>query len=397
MRCAVIGGGASGLMAACMLARAGADVTVLERQPRVGKKLLATGNGRCNFTNICASKENYHGAQTVAAGILAAFPPARVIAEFAKLGVPARIDSEGRAYPASNMAASVLDNLRLALLEAGGAEKTDFDAVKIERGFRVLSKDGDAFSCDRVLVATGGPAAPGLGGTAAGHDLLKALGHPVTNLLPAIAPIRTEMRPIKGLKGQRARCRVTLLDGKRSVRTEAGEIQFTETGVSGICCMQLARAAQECGDARLAIDFSPDAGDGPVAARAKALPDRKLEDFLNGPLPRRVGWAVCRAAGLSDPSRPASSLSAPEIAALDGALRAFPLRITGVAGFEGAQVTAGGVGMDGFDPVTLESKLVPGLFAAGEVCDVDGDCGGYNLQWAWASALAAARGMLGAR
>ncbi len=394
MRCAVIGGGASGLMAACVLARAGADVTVLERQSRVGKKLLATGNGRCNFTNIHASKDEYHGAQGVAAGILAAFPPARVIAEFERLGIPARIDAEGRAYPASNLAASVLDNLRLALSEAGGAEKTDFDVVKIERGFRIFSKDGAVFFCDRLLLATGGPAAPKLGGTRAGHGLLQALGHRVTPLFPAIAPIHTDVKPIKGLKGQRARCTVTLFDGKSAVRTEAGEILFTETGVSGICVMQLSRAARGLSDARLSIDFAPGAQSELISARVEALPLRKIEDFLNGLLPRRIGWAVLRAAGLDDFSRVASSLSPSEMASLFRALRAFPLRVMGGAGFEDAQVTAGGVEMDQFDPATLQSRRIPGLFVAGEVCDVDGDCGGFNLQWAWASACAAAEGML---
>jgi predicted Rossmann fold flavoprotein len=394
MRVAVIGGGAAGLMAACVLARAGAGVTVLERQPRVGKKLLATGNGRCNLTNICASKENYHGAQGVAAGILAAFPPARVLAEFEKLGVPARIDSEGRAYPSSNMAASVLDNLRLALSEAGGIERTDFDAARIEGSFRVFAKDGVAFLCDRLLIATGGPAAPSLGGTDAGHALLAGLGHRVTKLTPAIAPIRTELQPLKGLKGQRAKCRVTLLDGERAVRAETGEILFTETGVSGICVLQLSRAAQEISDARLCVDFAPEAEDGILERRAWALPNRVLEDFLNGLLPRRIGWAVVRAAGIGDPARPASSLTRAELGALERALRAFSLRVAGVMGFEAAQVTAGGADMGEFDPVTLESRRVPGLFVAGEVCDVDGDCGGYNLQWAWSSALAAAGGIL---
>lgn len=394
MRVAVIGGGASGLMAACALARAGVDVTVLERQPRVGKKLLATGNGRCNFTNIYASKENYHGARDVAANILAAFPPARVLAEFEKLGVPARIDSEGRAYPASNMAASVLDSLRLALSEAGGAERTDFEVVKIERGFRVLAKDGAALACDRVLVATGGPAAPSLGGTRGGHALLTGLGHRVTKLMPAITPIRTELPPLKGLKGQRARCRVTLLDGERPVQAEFGEILFTETGVSGICVMQLSRRSQGLSDARLSVDFTPEAEDGFLERRAEALPNRGLEDFLNGLLPRRIGWAVVRTAGIGDPARRASSLTQAELAALGCALRAFPLRVTGVMGFEAAQVTAGGADMDEFDPATMESRRVPGLFVAGEVCDVDGDCGGYNLQWAWSSALAATRGIL---
>lgn len=392
MKCAVIGGGAAGLMAACALARAGAYVTVLERQNRVGKKLLATGNGRCNMTNLDASPGNYRGAVSE---ILSAFPPTRVLAEFERLGVPARIDSEGRAYPASNMAASVLDNLRLSLLEAGGIERTEFDAVQIARGFEIRARNGDAFFCDRALVATGGPAAPKLGGTAAGHELLRELGHSVTRLLPAIAPIHTETAAIKGLKGQRARCHVTLFDGKRAVRKEAGEVLFTETGVSGICVMQLARDAQTLKNPRLSFDFAPEAGDDLLSRRADHLPNRKLEDFLNGLVPRRLGWAALRAAGIDDFARPASSLSVDELAGLTRALRGFSLRVTGVSGFDAAQVTAGGVLMDEFDPVTLESRLVPGLFAAGEVLDVDGDCGGYNLQWAWASGLAAARGMLG--
>lgn len=395
MRSAVIGGGAAGLMAACTLARAGVDVTVLERQNRVGKKLLATGNGRCNFTNVNASKEHYHGARNVAAGVLGAFPPARVIASFERMGIPAHIDSEGRVYPASNMASSVLDALRLTLGEAGGVEHTDFEVVQIERGFRVHARDGATFICDKVLVCTGGPAATRLGGTADGHRLLRALGHSVTKLMPAIAPLHTERAPIRGLKGQRARCKVTLLDGDKAVQDETGELLFTDTGVSGICCMQLARSAQVISDARLSIDFVPDAWGGLIAARARALANRRLDDFLNGLLPRRVGCAVLRGAGLVDLTRLAVSLAPGEIDAIERAVRAFSLRVTGVAGFEKAQVTAGGVDMRGFDSVSLESKRVPGLFIAGEICDVDGDCGGYNLNWAWASALAAVRGMLG--
>ena len=376
----IIGGGAAGLAAAVALSRRGRRVAVLEAQPRVGRKLLSTGNGRCNFTNVGAVPEDYFGDAALARGALAAFPPARVLEFFASLGVPARVDAEGRAYPSSNAASSVLDALRLSLQEAGGEEVVGFRVRALSRDLVATAEDGRQMAGRCALLATGGLAAPSLG--AADAPFVKTLGLRFTRRAPALAPLETE--PVPALKGLRVQCALSL-EG----HAERGEILFTEYGVSGIAAMQLARFARP--GATLSIDFLSGAQPA-LAARAQMLPKRRMEDFLNGIVPRRVGQVLTKSAGISL-SKTAGELDAAEISALETALTGWTLPVRGARGYAQAQVTAGGLEGAQFDPDTLEACRVPGLYAAGEVLDVDGPCGGYNLQWAWASALLAARSM----
>ena len=395
MKCIVIGGGASGLMAGCMLQEAGVQVEILERQPRVGKKLLATGNGRCNFTNMGATGDNYHGSRPHIESVLGAFSPRDVADAFEKLGIPAHVDDQGRAYPMSNMAASVLDALRLRFCECGGVETTDLDAVSIakKKGFTVIAKDGRAAKGDCVIICAGGLAAPKLGGVDA-KNLITPLGHKMTARHPAITPLNTETGPIRGLKGQKVRGKATLKDGEDIIRTESGEILFTEYGLSGICVMQLSRHVHGLKNPAIEIDMTPEMPESSLFARARNLESRPLEDFLNGLVARRVGINVLKYAGISDLTRPAGDLSRKNLSAIYRALRHFTLKVESTCGFESAQVTMGGVDMRDVDPRTLMSKKTPGVYFAGEVCDVDGDCGGYNLHWAWASAMTAAKAIL---
>ena len=376
----IIGGGAAGLAAAVALSRRGRRVAVLEAQPRVGRKLLSTGNGRCNFTNTGAAPEDYFGDAALARGALAAFPPARVLEFFASLGVPARVDAEGRAYPSSNAASSVLDALRLSLQEAGGEEVVGFRVRALSRDLVATAEDGRQMAGRCALLATGGLAAPSLG--AADAPFVKTLGLRFTRRAPALAPLETESVP--ALKGLRAQC-VLSLEG----HMERGEILFTEYGVSGIAAMQLSRFARP--GATLSIDFLGGAQPA-LAARAQMLPKRRMEDFLNGIVPRRVGQVLTKSAGIPL-SKTAGELDTAEISALETVLTGWTLPVRGARGYAQAQVTAGGLEGAQFDPDTLEARRVPGLYAAGEMLDVDGPCGGYNLQWAWASALLAARSM----
>ena len=376
----IIGGGAAGLAAAVALSRRGRRVAVLEAQPRVGRKLLSTGNGRCNFTNTGAAPEDYFGDAALARGALAAFPPARVLEFFASLGVPARVDAEGRAYPSSNAASSVLDALRLSLQEAGGEEVVGFRVRALSRDLVATAEDGRQMAGRCALLATGGLAAPSLG--AADAPFVKTLGLRFTRRAPALAPLETESVP--ALKGLRAQC-VLSLEG----HMERGEILFTEYGVSGIAAMQLSRFVRP--GATLSIDFLGGAQPA-LAARAQMLPKRRMEDFLNGIVPRRVGQVLTKSAGIPL-SKTAGELDAAEISALETVLTGWTLPVRGARGYAQAQVTAGGLEGAQFDPDTLEARRVPGLYAAGEMLDVDGPCGGYNLQWAWASALLAARSM----
>ncbi len=396
----IIGGGASGLIAAWALARRGRRVVLLEKQARVGRKLLSTGNGRCNLTNLRAGAADYHGSAAAARAALRAWPPKKIMALFDRLGIPCVADEEGRVYPASRQAASVLDALRLGCDEAGVETRTAFPVSRLARvdgGFEARTEDGRSALARCALVCAGGLAAPKLGACGDGYRLLEGFGHAVTPRFPAVAALRTPPEAVRALKGIRAEGEIALLKDGAPVRVEAGELLFAETGVSGIAAMQLARQANEIlragGRCAVRLDFMPgeDVGEA-LALRAERLPRRSLEDFLNGIVPRRLGQALAKAAGLAL-SLTASALTPAQIAALSETVGGWTLPVIGTQGFDQAQVTAGGVSLGEFDVRCMQSLRAPGLFAAGEVLDVDGDCGGFNLQWAWSSALMAAEGI----
>ena len=396
----IIGGGASGLIAACALARRGRRVVLLEKQDRVGRKLLSTGNGRCNLTNLRAGAGDYHGAVAAARAALRAWPPRKVVAFFDELGIPCAADEAGRVYPASRQAASVLDALRLGCDEAGVDTRTAFRVSRLSRSgdaFEARAEDGRAVRARCALVCTGGLAAPKLGACGDGYRLLEGFGHAVAPRFPAIAALKTPPEAVRGLKGIRAEGEIALTRDGVPVRVEAGELLFSEAGVSGIAAMQLARRANEIlragGRCAARLDFMPGQDiAAALARRAEQLPRRTMEDFLNGIVPRRLGQALAKAAGL-ELALPASALTPARIAALAEVVGGWTLPIVGTQGFDQAQVTAGGASLKDFDTRCMQSLRAPGLFAAGEVLDVDGDCGGFNLQWAWSSALMAAEGI----
>ena len=393
----IIGGGASGLLAAATLAGKGRKVALLEAQSRVGRKLLSTGNGRCNLTNRNAKPSDYHGARQAAQYALKCWPPKRIEGVFDALGVPCIADDAGRVYPMSRQAASVLDALRLACDERGVDTLTEFEVTRLTRqgnGYTATSKDGRAAAGHCCLLCTGGLAAPKLGASGKGHELLRALGHTITPRFPAIAALTTPPNAVRGLKGIRAEGALTLLVDGEAVRGEAGEILFAENGVSGIAAMQLARGVNEALRANrscaVRLNLCPEPVD--LAARAKNLPKRGMEDFLSGIVPKRLGQTLVKASGI-ELTRAAGNLTAAELRRLNDILTGWTLPVTGTLGFDQAQVTAGGASLKDFDTRTLRSLRAPGLFAAGEVLDVDGDCGGFNLQWAWSSALLAVEGI----
>ena len=401
MRTAVIGGGAAGLFAACRLARAGAEVVLLEKQGRVGRKLLSTGNGRCNLSNLHASPADYRGDAEYIETALRALSPEDAMARFATMGVLCAPDDEGRVYPVSGQAAGVLDALRLCAAECGCEIITEFEAAKLTRKggrFAVLSADGRKIEADFALIACGGLAAPKLGGCGDGYKMLEAFGHEISSKYPAIAAIKTDPAAVRALKGIRMRGEIALICGGRELRREVGEILFGDGTVSGIAAMQLARALnlnQRRGQAcELRLSFLPGAESDFIDRRAAQLPKRTMEDFLSGIVPKRLGQVLLRAAGIERLSLMAAELTAAQRRAILEKLTGWTLPARGTLGFDQAQVTCGGAKLRGFDPNTLESRLAPGLFAAGEVLDVDGDCGGFNLHWAWASAELAAAEIL---
>ncbi len=397
---AIIGGGAAGLCGAIQLARAGATgIVVLEKGPRVGKKLMATGNGTCNITNRELSLSHFHGQDAgFAAPALTRFGYADTLAFFRSIGVDCVTEPDGRTYPRSRQAGSVLDCLRLTA-EALGVQILPSSPVtaiqKSKTGFLLTTPTGK-LSADKVMIAVGGAASPSLGGGNDGYTLLTALGHCRTPLFPTIVQLKTDTTYVKAVKGMRVEGRLTLQTGKQALTSE-GEILFTEYGLSGPATMAISRLAGDWERQKKAplvahLDILPDIGLEELTSLLKnrcSLPGRDCAEYLTGFLNKRVGQTVMRMAGISLTS-PLSALTEGDIARIAALCKDWAISVTGTGGFANAQATAGGIATRDFDPDTMQSRLIPGLYAVGEVLDIDGDCGGYNLQWAWASATAAA-------
>lgn len=396
MRVLVIGGGAAGMMAALTAAENGHAVTLLERQGRVGRKLMATGNGRCNLTNHHVSPAHYHGeTPDFCRHALAAFDVGSTLLYFAGLGLLTTAEDSGRVYPFSNMAGSVLDVLRFALENSGIDLRTGCVVTAIKKKgntFLVRTESGEEFTADRVILAAGGAAGGKVGGVMDGYQLAKGLGHHRTPLYPSLVQIRTDPTYPRALKGVKAEAVVTIRRGGEVLARNRGEVLFTEYGVSGPVIFDISRTAATGGDGlTVTLDLFPDweqreALDW-LRQRRQSAGDREAGTLLTGALHSRLGQMVCKAAGFTN--QRAAGLSDGDLRRIAAQVKGFALPITGVCGFDQAQVTAGGLRCGEFDPHTMESRLVPGFYACGEVLDIDGDCGGYNLQWAWSSGHAA--------
>ena len=390
MKIGIIGAGASGMAAALAAAEnPEVEVLVLERQSRVGRKLLATGNGRCNLTNLRALEGGYHGESPgFSKEALTRFSPEETLAWFRSLGLYTVAEPSGRVYPYSDQANSVVDVLRLAMDKPNITLVTGFTVEKIRRepeGFTLGSRE-DSYFCDKVIVACGGLAGSKLGGTMSGYQLLGKLGHRSTRLRPALVQIKCGWGGVVGLKGVRANCHVKIFRDEALFAQSTGELQFTEMGLSGPVIFEISRDV--CfgkGDWEARLDFLPEMSPAELEAMLLERQQRNfpMEELLTGILHNRLGRVLTKAAGIG--GRQAGDLTREEIAQVCRTVKAFAIPLTEPLGMDSAQVTAGGVLTENFDPKTLESRLVPGLYACGEVLDVDGDCGGYNLQWAWSS------------
>ena len=395
---AVIGGGASGIAAALTAAQVpGRRILLLERQQRIGRKLLATGNGRCNLSNWNAVPGAYFGSDAAfAAPALEAFPPLEIHRFFSHLGLLTVTEEGGRIYPLSDSSNSVLDVLRFALDRAGVDVRCSFPVENIRRsdaGFS-LESSSETLRADAVVLACGGAAGAKLGGSTDGYRLAAQIGHRRTALHPSLTRIRTAPEYPRALKGIRVQANLCLKRQGEPLASSEGEVQFTETGVSGPAGFDLSRAAAFGGDGlTLHLRLLPYEEAGVrdlVRAKIAAYPTLEASELFTGMLHNRLGRIVVKAAGIPA-SLPLASLSEDQIGAAVSRCCDFCLPVLGVDGFDAAQVTAGGLQTGDFSPETMESRLVPGFFACGEVLDIDGPCGGYNLQWAWASGMLAGR------
>ena len=401
--CLILGGGAAGLAACARLAQTGMRVTLVERLDRVGKKLMASGNGRCNLSHADMSPAYYGKAAPFVARVYEQTPPGEVLSFFSALGLMTA-QEEGRIYPRTMMASSLLDVLRMGCERKNVTLLTGQTVASLtpsrRGGWCAQLSGGEGVFAPVVLCAMGGSAAPHLGTDGAGTRLLETLGHSVTPLSPALVQLKCDHGALRSLKGVRAQAKLTLeIDGQAAAQ-ETGELLFADYGVSGVCVFQLSgRAAEALSQKRrvmLNVDLLPelarDAVPAWLDARIAAQPEAAAQSLLTGAFPRLLTLALLKQAGIA-PDVQACRLNAAARASLVKAITALPLPVTGTQGFKNAQVTRGGVSLDEVEPESMASRLFDGLYLAGEVLDVDGPCGGYNLHFAFASGLTAARAM----
>ena len=418
---AIVGGGAAGLACAIAAGRIWSDrsgwpqdllrlpaeerpaghlpVVLLEKQERVGRKLLATGNGRCNLSHQPLDRSAYHGADPAFAdAALNRFDLSETLDWFRKLGLLCRTDPDGRVFPYSYQASAVLDLLRQELDRLPIAVLTGWRAVAIRPSSQdrltILSDRELCLAAGQVVVTTGGLAAPAFGCQGDGYTLLNALGHRLTEPHPAVVQLTTPREAVRAWSGIKVEGQATLRAGSAILRQENGEILFTDYGVSGPPVLQLSglvhRHSGKSGrDLKLEIDFLPNLPEAAVYAflvfRREQNSQLPLQSFLTGLVHKRIGQSLVRQVSglpLDTPCARCDTLQLQQLARL---LKGWQVPVTGTRDWTQAQVTAGGVCTADFDPGSMASRLVPGLYAAGEVLDIDGDCGGYNLQWAWSS------------
>ena len=396
----VVGGGASGLTAAIVAAQNGATVTVLEQNENPGRKICVTGNGRCNLTNKEMRPEIFRGEHPeIVQSVLKQFSMEDTLEFFGQMGV-AFTDRNGWVYPRSNQAKCIPE---LMLLKARSLK------VKIktrEKVKDVYQKDGRwkvrtegwTYEGDRVILANGSGASQVPGSDGSGYAIAEKLGHRIIKPLPALVQLRCPEKFFKQLAGVRADASVILYSDGRKLAEDKGEVQLTDYGISGIPVFQVsrfaARALDEGRDVRAVLNFYPECPETEtrriLKERSERLKERQVEDFFSGWIHKKLAALFLKQAGIR-PDRTVGSLTEAQIQTLGDLLCRFEVSVNGTNSFEQAQICCGGVDVREVDAQTMESKKVKGLYFAGEILDVDGICGGYNLQWAWSSGAAAGK------
>lgn len=404
----VIGGGASGLMAAITAAELGMNVLLLEQQEKTGRKLSATGNGRCNFTNADMKIEYYFQStgKDFAAYALHTFPPEKTIAFFEESGI-AVIQKNGYYYPLSGQAEFVREALLFRFLHSNSLIHKCKCSCRVaglkkeKKLFSVYLENGYQYTASHVILACGSTAAPQLGGSEAGAMLVRQMGHTIIPMLPALCGLKTPYDRWDIASGVRVMAGISMYSGKNLLGREFGELQVTAYGISGIPVFQLSgrvvRLLEKRQTIMAQIDFLPEAsvaGDDFIyhflKKQKERYPEKSILSVLSGILPEKLArlilWAVF---GKQKKNRQETvqiqKIENGKLQELIQKIHQFEIPIHGFTGFEHAQVASGGVSTKEIVPETMESRLVPGLYFAGEMIDIDGICGGYNLQWAWAS------------
>lgn len=403
-RVIIIGGGASGLAAAVCCAREGARTVVLEHMDRVGKKLLSTGNGRCNLTNLNMSPDCYRSEEPgFPMAVIRGFGVEETLDFFRSLGVEPK-SRNGYIYPNSDQASSVLDALRQELAHLEAEILTGVRVLEIrevsrygERGFAVRTDQGE-LEAGAVILAAGSKAAPATGSDGSGYRLAETLGHTIIKPLPALVQLRCQGKHYRELAGIRTEAMVRLFGNGELLAQEKGELQLTDYGLSGIPIFQVSRFASVALDAgkrvEAQVDFLPGFTRRETVPRLKErrrqLAYRESGDFLTGLLNKKLAQVLLKGAGIPLNGQ-AGQITDRQLELLSRQLHSYEALVMSVNPFANAQVCRGGADTRQVDAKTMESKRCPGLYLCGEILDVDGICGGYNLQFAWSSGVLAAR------
>lgn len=398
----VIGGGAAGLMAAQAAARQGAAVTLLERNEKLGKKIYITGKGRCNCTNVCAADEflkNVVRNPRFLHSALTALPPEALLAMLEGWGCPTVVERGNRAFPASQKASDITRAFTRELEKLGVAIRLScrVKAIRTQDGkvLGVTLENGQTLAADKVIVCTGGCSYPATGSTGDGYALLAACGHQILPAKAALIPLTSDEEWVRSLQGLSLKnVRLTLQSGKKRLFSDLGEMLFTHRGVSGPLVLSASSylAGLPAKSWTLALDLKPGLTAQQLDARilrdVAAAGKKRVQSILRGLYPERLADVMAQLAQI-DAQKPANALRKDERDTLVRLSKALPLPISGTEPLAAAVVTAGGAKVAEFTPATLESKLVSGLYAAGELLDVDALTGGFNLHIAFATGYCA--------
>jgi predicted Rossmann fold flavoprotein len=399
----IIGAGASGLMAAITAKDLGMDVAILEGTDRVGRKILTTGNGRCNITNKYIETSRYHSNNNNFYNpVLETFSSSDTISFFEALGLPLVTLDEGKMYPMSLQASSVIDLLRLALEEKNIPVYLNTKAKEIittKEGFKIFTSNGDVYESRKLILTTGGMAAPSTGSDGSGYNLAKNLNHSVIKPIPALVQLKLLHKSLKALSGVKFNGIAEVFVGGVSARKEFGEILFTDYGISGPPILMLSRTAalgiSMKKEVLLKVDMlygkSEDDLINYLETHWSLFGHRSLSDSFIGIINKKLIPILLKEAGIIDIHKSCDSLDWKEKSSIFKLLKCWEFKVVDTNSFNNSQVTAGGINTLEINPETLESKLVKNLYFAGELMDVDGDCGGFNLQWAWSSGYVAGK------
>ncbi|SHI30330.1 BaiN/RdsA family NAD(P)/FAD-dependent oxidoreductase [Parasporobacterium paucivorans] len=407
----ILGGGASGLAAAITASGQGASVTIIEHKDKIGRKILVTGNGRCNLTNLNQDGVNYRGEQPgFALQVLRNFGLDETLGFFDSLGLLLK-DRDGYVYPFSDQAAAVSDALRFKCAGQGVhiLTQTKAENIALSKGkFQVRTRNGegrgDTLQADRVILSTGGMAAPQNGSDGSGYCLAHGLGHSIIKPVPALTGLYCKETFFKGVAGVRTAARLNLYINEEWQMMEEGELQLTNYGISGIPVFQISRFVSRALDCKKSVsveidlipEYTANALKDFLLRQIVSNPNKTVEEHLYGILNKKLAMLVLKLAGVN-PSTPSVRVSDADIGKVVHLIKNIRVDIDHPNTFEFAQVSAGGVDTRQIHPQTLESRLVPGLYITGELLDIDGACGGYNLQWAWSTGCLAGKAAAGER